>query len=604
MKNTPGEIPGFCIMGVYPKSQLGFKYYRYYLKKPYETSYIPIFVIDVPEDASTFRNSVGCSDDNIGLYDFISSNLLPYWQKTLKSGQTSIKYLEVYEDDIFFIYSPNDTSFNVSVKDNTGTVFTDTFPSEHNTSYACFFPIYGIFVHTTDDQYYGVYQSGGGGVSYGIRLDYISDVSSFVTETIEVDPQKNKGTIKLLGSRSTFFPKGSAYSVSTPDSRVRNAYKSIIKKSKLIDEKDPFNGGGSSHGSGGDDESDGGGSGNIGGDSNGDDGLPTISALDSGLLTAYNPSESELQALGRFLWSDSFDVTSFKKLFNDPFDTLLGLSVIPIKPKTSESRNIMFGNLDSGVPSNVISSQWVSKDMGSVTLNEVWRGALDYSPSTGVSIYLPFIGMRQLNTNDVMGSTIHLMYKFDVLTGTCVAQLYVNHNAQGNKDDGFSWNKNQGLLYEFMGQCSVNIPLASQDFTNTIRAAIGAVGMAAGAATSVATGNPAIGIVSLTVGAANAGMQANTPTVERSGHLSGSGSILGYYQPFLVVERPHQCKPERYYSLRGIPSQVYVSKLSECTGFTQITDNNNIHASGAQDVELEEIERLLTSGVYFPNKKR
>lgn len=374
--------------------------------------------------------------------------------------------------------------------------------------------------------------------------------------------------------------------------------KDILGKGSEVDMDDPQPGGGDSKPGGG------GGDGDIGGDTNPDDGLPTISALDSGLLTAYNPTVGELQSLGKFLWSDSFDITTFKKLFNDPFDTLLGLSVVPVKPNTSGTKTIMFGNMDSGVSSAVVSNQWVSKDMGSVTLNEVWKGALDYAPSTGVTIYLPFIGMRQLNVNDVMGSTLHLIYKFDVLTGACVAQIYVNHSSQGNKDNGFSWTKNQGLVYEFIGQCSENIPLASQDFTNTIRAAIGGVSVAAGAAASVATGNPALGMAALTVGMANSGMQASTPTVERGGHLSGSAAIMGYSQPFLIVERPHQCKPSRYYALRGVPSQVYTSKLSNCTGFTQITANNNIHIAGASDAELTELQNLLVSGVYFPDKKR
>ena len=375
-------------------------------------------------------------------------------------------------------------------------------------------------------------------------------------------------------------------------------YKYIEGNYDPLDRDDPNPGGGDSKPGGG------GGDGDIGGDTNPDDGLPTISALDSGLLTAYNPTVAELYSLGRFLWSDSFDISSFKKLFNDPFDTLLGLSIVPVKPNTSDTKSIMFGNLDSGVSAPVVANQWVKKNMGSVTLSEVWRGALDYAPSTGVSIYLPFIGMRQLNVNDVMGSTINLIYKFDVLTGSCIAQLYVNHDSQGNKNGGFSWNQNQGLLYEFIGQCAENIPLASQDFTNTIRAAIGGVSVAAGAAASIATGNPAIGIAALTVGAANAGMQASTPTVERSGHLSGSSSIMGYRQPFLIVERPHQCKPSRYYALRGVPSQVYTSKLSKCTGFTQITANNNLHIAGASDSELTELQNLLVSGVYFPDKKR
>lgn len=584
-------------------SQCKVSIYKYTLKGHPSKQWCPIIVVDVPFSISQvssgsnpiyyYGNRVDPSVtfDMLGLAD----TTFPLWTYLFKYD-TPLTYLEVYTDDnIKIMQTLKDlgnnigyqSSLTVSMLNTDGTanqlknISISSSGSKPEQAQSIIF----LTFRTTDN-----YCS-----NYDFLIDNISELNNNVYKVLTTPiSSTKKGSFNTYGNSHIHTNDVYWYY----NSKTGDTLNRMLKESKVLDVNDPIDGGGNSSGGGG------GGDGNIGGDENSDDGLPTIQATDSGLMTLYNPTTSELQSLGRFLWSDQWSLDNFKKLFNDPFDTLLGLSVIPVKPNTGGSKNIMFGNLDSGVSSAIITNQWLEKDMGSVTLNEVWKGALDYSPSTSVSIYLPFIGMRQLNVNDVMGSTVHLMYKFDVLTGTCVAQLYVNHNAQGNKDGGFSWNKNQGLLYEFIGQCSVNIPLASQDFTNTIRAAISAVGMTTGAAASIATGNPALGLASLTVGTANTGMQANTPTVERSGHLSGSSAILGYYQPFLVVERPHQCKPSRYYALRGIPSQVYVSKLADCTGFTQITDNNNIHASGAQDTELEEIERLLSSGVYFPNKKR
>lgn len=368
--------------------------------------------------------------------------------------------------------------------------------------------------------------------------------------------------------------------------------KFLLGESTEFDPDDPNKGGGDSTGGGG------GGDGEIGGTPHKGGEIPTISALDSGLITLYNPSVVQLQSLGQFLWSDNFSLDSFKKLFNDPFDTLLGLSIVPIAPTVSGTHNIMFGNLDSNVSANVVANQFVEVDCGTLTLNETWNGALDYAPSTQVSIYLPFIGVRQLNTNDVMGSTLHLYYRFDVLTGSCVAEITIDHTSQGNKSSGFSYNSDMGSVYTYIGQCGVNIPLASRDYTNTIRAAISAVGMVAGVGASVATGNPAIGIASVITQSANIGMQANTPTVERSGHLSGSSALLSSYEPCLFVTRPHQCKPQKYYALRGVPSQVYVSALNKATGFFQIADVQNIHCSGATDSELTEIKTKLTQGVF------
>ena len=376
----------------------------------------------------------------------------------------------------------------------------------------------------------------------------------------------------------------------------------MVSLSTLFDSNDPNPGDGDSHGGGG------GGTDDLGGDTIEDTGVPTIEATDSGLMTLYNPTVGELQALGRFLWSDGLDLNSFKKLFNDPFDTLLGLSIIPIAPPTNGTKNIMFGNLDSGVTAKVISHQFVPNvDMGTVTLGEVYNGALDYSPFTTVSIYLPFIGYRELNVQDLMNSKIHLVYKFDVLTGGCIAELYVDHLKTGNKSKNnskFKWGAHSGLLASFEGQCAVNIPLASQDYTNTIRAMIGAVGMVGGAAASFATGNPALGVAALAVGSANSSIQASTPTVQRSGHLSSSNAIMANLPPFLTVTRPHQCKPANYYKLRGVPSQIYVSKLSSLVTskhdyYLQVAEIPDIKVAGATDTEIAEIKNLLKEGVVL-----
>lgn len=578
--------------------------YRYYLKNTAaKDQYIPIYVLNLPYNLDDLTSSAGFNFSGVdyegGFYVLKGSDLgltgdAPVW--IYNTDRVPTTFLEIYTDDLIRI------NLNVKSAASYG-YYTDITLAgilngkslfsafKESSQYRIFTVVLGIY-KTKDDRYIT------GSVLFSSLLGDSdgADSHSSLVKTLP-KPNVSKGTRDVSGLRIFYH---SVFNIAQ-DVEIENWVRKILKVSKKYrkpDPDDPNDGGGDSKPSGG------GGDGDIGGDTNPDDGLPTISALDSGLLTAYNPTVAELQSLGRFLWSDSFDISTFKKLFNDPFDTLLGLSVVPVQPRTSGSKSIMFGNMDSGVSAAVVSNQWVTKDMGSVTLNEVWHGALDYAPSTGVTIYLPFIGMRQLNVNDVMGSILHLIYKFDVLTGACVAQIYVNHSSQGNKDDGFSWNENQGLVYEFIGQCSENIPLASQDFTNTIRAAIGGVSVAAGAAASVATGNPALGMAALTVGMANSGMQASTPTVERGGHLSGSAAIMGYSQPFLIVERPHQCKPSRYYALRGVPSQVYTSKLANCTGFTQITANNNIHIAGASDAELAELQNLLVSGVYFPDKKR
>lgn len=339
----------------------------------------------------------------------------------------------------------------------------------------------------------------------------------------------------------------------------------------------------------------------IGGNTIGDDDLPTLSVMDTGLVTLYNPTVGQLQALGHFLWSDAFSVDTFKKLFADPFDTLLGLSILPVTPKVSGSHNIYFGNIDSGVSCNVVANQFLKVDMGSLTLNETYASAFDYAPSTQVDIYLPFIGSHGLNTNDVMGSTLHLIYKFDLLSGGCIAELFINHASQGNKSKGLSYNPNMGLAYTFTGQCSCSIPLTSNNYNGMIQSIIQSVGTVGAIGASVATGNPALGVASVATSATTIGLQANTPTVQRSGSIGSSNALLSCLTPYLSVQRAHVCKPGHFYSKRGIPSQVYVDSISSVGSgnYFQIADCVDLHASGASDTELSEIKSILTSGAIW-----
>lgn len=339
----------------------------------------------------------------------------------------------------------------------------------------------------------------------------------------------------------------------------------------------------------------------IGGDTIGDDDLPTLSVMDTGLVTLYNPTVGQLQSLGHFLWSDAFSVDTFKKLFADPFDTLLGLSILPVTPKVSGSHNIYFGNIDSGVSCNVVANQFLKVDMGSLTLNETYASAFDYAPSTQVDIYLPFIGSHGLNTNDVMGSTLHLIYKFDLLSGGCIAELFINHTSQGNKGKGMKYNRNMGLAYTFSGQCSCSIPLTSNNYNGMIQGLIQSIGTIGSIGASVATGNPALGIASVATSAATIGLQASTPTVQRSGNIGSSNALLSCLTPYLSIQRAHVCKPGHFYSKRGIPSQVYVDNISSVGSgnYFQIADCADLHASGASDTELSEIKSILTSGAIW-----
>lgn len=305
---------------------------------------------------------------------------------------------------------------------------------------------------------------------------------------------------------------------------------------------------------------------------------PTLSVVNTGMISMFSPSLAQVQALGNFMWSNAFDLDTFKKLFGEPMSAILGLSIVPVAPNTGVTTNVILGNIDTGVSMPLISSQYVKVNLGAVTVEEYWGGYLDYSPYTQIEIFLPFIGSRPLSTDDIMGKTVSVNYTIDLLSGACIAFISVNGS----------------VMYQFAGQCALSVPVTGNDWTNVIQSA---VSIAASIGTVVATGGlsaPA----SVALGATMAGNVISAKTrVEKSGSLSGSAGMMGVRKPYIVITRPRQALPDGLSSYEGYPALI-TRTLGSVSGFTTIT---GVHLDGltCTDDEKKEIKTLLESGVIL-----
>lgn len=313
--------------------------------------------------------------------------------------------------------------------------------------------------------------------------------------------------------------------------------------------------------------------------------LPTIGATDTGLVTMYGATNAQLQSLGGYLWSNLWDIdTNFKKLYSDPMDCLVGLSILPCTPTLGVAQNVKFGNITTNIALNVLSSQYVEVDCGSVAIKEYIGCFLDYSPYVNISIYLPYVGYRELSPDDVMNDTVHVVYHVDCLTGACTAMLET---------------ANKGLLYSYNGSCSCNVPLTAINYSGAIQNAVSAVGAGlttvAGAATGAAP-IAAMGAVSMLSNAANTAINSK-PTVQRSGAMGGAAGLMSNQKPMLVITRPRKCVPDKLNKFIGLTTHVTMN-LSQCKGFTQI---ELIHLDNVPctDDERDELLTLLTQGVIF-----
>lgn len=301
----------------------------------------------------------------------------------------------------------------------------------------------------------------------------------------------------------------------------------------------------------------------------------------TGLANLYNPTLAQVKQFSRWLWgSDGLNLDQFKKLLQDPMQAIIGLHVMYATPTTGADRDIQVGYINSGVPSKIVTEQYTEIDCGTVTINEYFGDARDYSPYTQVYCYLPFIGIVELNADDVVNSTLGIKYKIDVLTGCCLAQLTV-------KKYGLD-----AVLYTYTGNCAVQMPITSGNYLSTVSSLLGAV--VSGAA-AVATGGA---LAPVAIGAAANAMGGGArASVAMSGSLGSNAGAMGIRKPYLIIKRVESADANGYNDFYGYPTNKRVN-LSQLTGYVRVKEIN-LSGTNATEDEQNEIVTLLKEGVIL-----
>lgn len=334
-------------------------------------------------------------------------------------------------------------------------------------------------------------------------------------------------------------------------------------------DSDPYNPNGQPAGGGGEDQNS---------DEMQDETLPTISASDTGFVTLYKPSISQMNALASYMWG-TLDLEVFKKIFANPMDVILGLSILPGIVPSGGSSTVKVGNIDTGISMTKVGNQYVKFNCGSVSIKKKWGAFLDYSPFTKAFIYLPFIGVQPIDADEIMGKTVSVSYNIDVLSGGCCAFIKVDNTT----------------LYSYIGQCACSVPVTSRDWSTMINGVLGAVSSVTGTIGNIASGNVA-GAVSGIASVAQNVMGAK-PSYQRSGSMGGMGGMMGIKTPYIIIERPVQAVPGYQNHIIGYPS--FITRLiGDFKGYTEIEQCHLENIPCTKD-EMNEIESILKSGVIL-----
>lgn len=339
---------------------------------------------------------------------------------------------------------------------------------------------------------------------------------------------------------------------------------------ELVTETDPYAPGGTA--------GNGGGTGNFDGTTVDVDfaQLPTLSAVDTGFVTLYNPTLGQLQSLATYMWSNLFDLDTFKKLFGDPMDAILGLSIVPGPVPSSGAQVVKVGNVSTNVNMTKAASQYIDIDCGTLNVEEFWGAYLDYEPYTKAEIYLPFIGVHQIAVDDIMNKPVHIKYHIDLLSGGCACEIKCGGS----------------VLYTFIGSCAISIPVTGSDWTNLIN---GVLSAASAIGTMVATGGATAPAAAGEI--ASAAINSLKPSIEKSGSVAGAGGLLAGKVPVLILTRPRQALPGKQNTFTGYPAFITRS-LGGLSGYTEV---HSIRLSGIDgtESEIDEIEELLKGGVIL-----
>lgn len=330
-----------------------------------------------------------------------------------------------------------------------------------------------------------------------------------------------------------------------------------------------------------------------------------------GLVSVYNPTYSELQAFSQWLWVTYADAT-IDKIWNNPFDGVISLHELYATPNKGARKNIKSGFLVSPVSSITIPNRYSEINCGTAIFPEYWGNYLDYSPYSKALCYLPFIGIVELNVDDIVGHTVNITYRVDSYSGACIALITCAREGSN------------AVLYQFSGNCSVQMPIAggtqaaikaAQISAGAYQNAYHTAGLAGlmggmlgglgslltghiGSAISQAVGGIGSYATNQAFGQANATSQTVSAksSVQHSGQFGESFGAMGAKRPYMIIKRPVQVVVPNYQNEYGYQAHKYVT-IGECEGYLRCR-GVHVQSARATDSEKHAIEQMLMEGVY------
>lgn len=318
--------------------------------------------------------------------------------------------------------------------------------------------------------------------------------------------------------------------------------------------------------------------------------LPNVTLTSYGVFNkSYVCSKMNLQALSDYLWNG--DPTTWDTIIEDlklvgdnRMNSIINVIMFPfVIPNDGEPHLIRIGRHNTDVSAAYLDgTQNIVFDMGTCYVMPKHGNFLDYEPHTKLWLYIPFIGVFSVPTQQFMNKMISIKLAVDVLTGAGLAVVY----AAGIP-----------VLYK---NCKIGmqIPVTGADSGYIIRNYIETIKSGISTAGNVASGNLG-GTVSGLFNMGTSALAAQGAPIQSEGSASPQCGMLMPNKCYFIIEYPRT-------KISDVPDYGHMigyacrksGQIGTFAGFSRF-ENVTLNISHCTQTERDEILTLLRNGVYL-----
>ena len=305
--------------------------------------------------------------------------------------------------------------------------------------------------------------------------------------------------------------------------------------------------------------------------------------------TLYEITHEQLNSFINYFWGNGITADSnilelLQGLYGNISEAVLGVNFIPIDLGIQTSpKGVKIGRLETSFQWQALTDNVVAKTIGSIDIKPQSKRKtfFDYAPYTEIKLYLPYLGIVDLDTNSYMDTTLTVKLIVDVASGNASYALL-----------------SDGCLYDtFTFQLGISIPftlsngsqLQASYMQNAISCSLAVVTTPAKPVSGIKTIGTELGALT----------DVTVPSYNNKGTVSGASTLGNCQNCILYIKRPIYNRPSNYGRMVGFPVNK-TFKLSTLKGYT-VCENAKIASfdSKPTDTEYNEIIALLEKGVII-----